>query len=142
MRKTVKRVVSAVAVLTAATSAAVVPATSASAEVYKNQGFRCQGDKAVRCAWVNVDSTNNRARAYGSLVDRTSSTDYVSITVCLLENGGGPCNSAHGRDSVQTHTPLASCENGKEYKAVVHWNWNNGQGHGTWYSAPLHFNVC
>lgn len=143
MRSIVKRLAPAAAVLAAATTVVLVPATSASAEVYEKQGAWCEnGPNVSRCAWVNVDSTNNRVRAYGTLDDHTSGPDRVQVNVCILENGGGRCATTVGTDSVTGRSPLISCWNGNSYRAVVYWHWNGHTGAGDVYSWPVQFNVC
>jgi hypothetical protein len=92
------------------------PMSQASASVV-TLGKVCGGVRAVRCAWVNHDTTNNRVRGYGSVRDTTSGADAVRVSVTLLRwnstyerfegvSSGGPQSDY---DFVQAGTGLVTC---------------------------------
>jgi hypothetical protein len=95
-------------------------------------GKHCEGARAVRCAWVNHDTTNNRVRGYGSVQDTTSGTDAVRVSVTLLR-----FNTSYERfeavssgaqqsnyESVQAYTGLVTCGDGQLFRADAVWEWN------------------
>ena len=58
---------------------ATVP-SSAYAGYYTQQGYACRGTEAPGCAWINIDTTNQRVRSYGQMTDIADSHNYnVSI---------------------------------------------------------------
>jgi hypothetical protein len=95
-------------------------------------GKHCEGARAVRCAWVNHDTTNNRVRGYGSVRDTTSGTDAVRVSVTLLRfntsyerfeavSSGAPQSNY---ESVQGYTGLVTCGDGQLFRADAVWEWN------------------
>jgi hypothetical protein len=107
------------------------PMSPASASVV-TLGKVCEGARAVRCAWVNHDTTNNRVRGYGSVRDTTSGADAVRVSVTLLRwntayerfegvSSGGPQSNY---DFVQAGTGLITCGDGQLFRADAVWEWN------------------
>lgn len=109
-------------------------APPAQAEIIYGVGNRCGGDRAVRCGYINVDTTNNRVRGYAQVTDMTLRTDtYVQISSVRLyrssnpeggawtevANGGGGV-WAQGFDS--DSTGLATCHVGHYYRVDYRWH--------------------
>jgi hypothetical protein len=107
------------------------PMSPAAASV-KTLGYHCEGVRAVRCAWVNHDTTNNRVRGYGSVRDTTSGSDAVRVSVTLFRwnssydrfepvSSGGPQSDY---EFVQAYTGLVTCGDGQVFRADAVWEWN------------------
>lgn len=140
----------AVAALAVAASTLVVLAPSASAEIHRYQGIRCQeGPNATRCAWVNLDSTNNLVRAYGNVADKPGGADVdVYARACLqyfdLVDGStqtGWCAEARAVDKATASGSVYYCRNSRMYRAVVHWRWG-GEPEYSFVSDWVKPNVC
>ena len=113
----------------------LTPMSPAAAEVV-TRGKHCEGARAVRCAWVNHDTTNNRVRGYGSVRDTTSGTVAVRVSVTLSRwnpsyerweavSSGGPQS---GYESVQAGTGLVTCRDNQMFRAEAVWEWNGTDG--------------
>jgi hypothetical protein len=124
----------------------LLPVSPASASVV-TLGKRCEGARAVRCAWVNHDTTNNRVRGYGSVTDTTSGPDAVRAYVELYRMGGdgwviasASSDARSDYDYVQNYTGLVTCRDGDMFKARIRWEWN-GTDYGSMdsYTADVHY---
>jgi hypothetical protein len=119
-------------VLLALSLTLVLSPMSPAAATIKKLGYRCEGARAVRCAWVNHDTTNNRVRGYGSVQDTTSGADSVRASVTLsrwnwsYERWEGVSSGASQSDYefVQASTGLVTCGDGQMFRAEVVWEWN------------------
>jgi hypothetical protein len=59
---------------------------TAHAVVREQLGYRCVGDRVIRCLWFNWDETNDRLRAYGVAIDAGDGIDYdVAINQLRLQ---------------------------------------------------------
>ena len=95
-------------------------------------GKRCEGVSAVRCAWVNHDTTYNRVRGYGSIQDKTSGTDAVRVSVTLARwnpsyeryETVSSSSQASGYEQAQAGTGLVTCADGQMFRAEAVWEWN------------------
>lgn len=108
----------------------LLPVSPASAQIV-TLGKKCEGARAVRCAWVNLDTTNNRVRGYGSVRDTTSGPDAVRAYVELYRLGSegwvfasSSSGYVDGYEFVQNSTGLNTCRPGDRYKARIRWEWN------------------
>ena len=120
-------------VMLALTLAQVSAPTSPAEASVVRLGYHCEGAQAVRCAWVNHDTTNNRVRGYGSLEDKTSgANDAVRVSVTLMRwnfsydrwegvSSGGP---ASGYEYVYAGSGLVTCGDNQTFRADVVWEWN------------------
>ena len=122
----------ALTVLLALALAQVLAPTSPAEATIQRLGYHCEGAQAVRCAWVNHDTTYNRVRGYGSVQDTTSGADAVQVSVTLLRwnssydrweavSSGGP---ASDYEYVQVGSGLVTCGNDQMFRADVVWQWN------------------
>lgn len=131
-------VIAAPASAAAAAEAAPAPAASApvTAAAPRLFGGHCEGQRAVRCAWVSLDGARNLAAGVGSLRDRTAGRDRVAIQVFLQRWTGrrwltiARTPRFAGFESIAARTPQVRCRNRTTYRTQVNWNWNNGQGRG------------
>ena len=111
------------------------PAPPASAAVVE-LGKVCAGAKAVRCAWFNHDTVNDRVRGYGSVRDTTSAPIGVRVSVTLLRYNYSidrwePVSSSgqvDDYDFARAGTDLVRCANGQLFRADVVWEWNGTDG--------------
>jgi len=140
------------ATLAAVVSMIVLPAPAASAAIYQFQGIACAGSKLIRCGWVNLDSTNNRVRAYARASDTTAGTVTVDVHACLQRlNPGGAAEMRNCGEYISDPevavaiTDTEGCSNGREYRAYVFWVWDPPGAaveRGQWWSNWVRPNVC
>lgn len=154
MHRFLRPFVALVAALAVGAVIPVVQAPTASAEIYRELGKLCGGSRAIRCGWVNLDSTNNLVRAYGAVWDNTGTGAYVGINVCVAyQNADGSatvvletCNQVPELGTaVNYHSDTYSCRNGRQYRAYVYWTWNPPgpeRETGIFNSAWVSPNVC
>jgi hypothetical protein len=112
----------------------VAGAPAAQAEIIYGVGKRCAGDQAVRCGYINVDTTNNRVRGYAQITDTTFRTDtYVQISSVRLyrtsnPDGGTWTEVANGgasgwaQEFDNDSTSLATCYVGHYYRVDYRWH--------------------
>jgi hypothetical protein len=111
-------------------------------------GKKCEGERAVRCAWVNHDTTYNRVRAYGSVQDKTSGPVPVRAYVELYQMGPdgwvivrASSDYRSDYDYVQNWTGLFTCRDGDMFKARIRWGWN-GTDYGSMDSYTVDVPYC
>ena len=122
-----------VAVVSVLVAVLVLAAASAAEAVVVGRGLRCVGVNALRCGWVNMDTTNNRVRGYADIKDHTTHQNaQVQISSVRLyrtsnpdggtwfevQNGGAPgWAEYYDVDS----TGLATCLPGHWYRVDYRW---------------------
>jgi hypothetical protein len=133
VRKSFRLLVALVVALAVGAILPVVHAPTASAEIYRDLGKVCVGTRAIRCAWLHLDSTNNRVRAYGAVWDNTGGSANVGINVCMAyQNADGSatvvlhtCNSVPEiGPAISYHSDTYPCYDGRQYRAHVFWTWD------------------
>jgi hypothetical protein len=117
--------------------------TTAAATI-RSYGFDCNGSQVRRCAWFNVDHTNNRVRAYSYIVDARGGRNYsVATNYVQLQawNGRSWVNLGRNADGDGWHATsdgaagrLLGCRNGGSYvlRSVAHFQWRGNPNGASW----------
>ena len=114
---------------------ALAAVSPADAEIREYQAYRCVGERAYRCGWLNVDTTNNKVRGYASISDLSSGdVGVVQIGTVRLyrasssngpwtEIASGNTNAGYEELYDQDRTSLGNCYTGEWYKVEYRWYW-------------------
>jgi hypothetical protein len=148
MRARMKRMAALVVGCVMALTTSLVAATPASAYVFELQGQVCGGSTAPRCAWMNLDSTNNRLRGYGSISDATPARVFVQLRVMVEDRSPTRdswrvlyiTNIQGDWESFTLATGTIPCSNARIYRVTVDWNWNGIADRFT--SREVRPNIC
>ena len=115
--------------------------TPATAEIQRFRGRKCKTeDNVQRCAWINVDTSNNRWRGYTSIMDKgggpqrdVAVNQIQAWTVVaftndwyLIINGGRTDNDGWHGTRDEGSTKLHTC--GKKIKSRSRFQWKPGGG--------------
>jgi hypothetical protein len=117
-----------VAVVSALLAVLVLAGASAAEAEIVERGVICHGDRAWRCGWMHMDTTNNRVRGYASIQDHTTHQDALvqisSVRLYRTNNpdggvwtevaNGGASGWAYDYD--RDSTGLATCYVGHWYR--------------------------
>jgi hypothetical protein len=118
--------------------------TTAAAATIRSYGLACSGTQVRRCAWFNVDHTNNRVRAYSYIVDVNGGRNYsVATNYVRLQawNGRAWVNLGYNADTDGWHATsdvaagtLVGCRNGGVYilRSVGHFQWRGNPNGSQW----------
>lgn len=135
------------AALAVGVSAAVVPATQASAEIQEYWHYNSEGDRVVREAWLNYNTDDGYVRAHAAV--RSIHAAFVALDwVCLQnqhgdEQCGGAKSARRSNPEVHQVSPAWPCTPGVHYRSIARWR---AAGHGadgagtiesrTWWPCP------
>jgi hypothetical protein len=118
--------------------------TASAAAVVRTYGYACAGAQVRRCAWFNLDHTNNRIRAYSYIVDVNGGRNYTVATnrVRLQAwNGRAWVNTGYNADADGWHATsdgalgkLVGCRNGGVYtlRSVAYFAWRGNPNGAQW----------
>lgn len=63
-----------------------LPGPASAAVITAHQGQDCTGSQVLRCAYVNLDTTNNRVRAYATVRDVAGGSNYdVGVSTVWID---------------------------------------------------------
>lgn len=118
--------------------------TTTAAATIRTYGFHCNGTEVKRCAWFNVDHTNNRVRAYSYILDANGGRNYtVATNYVRLQawNGSSWVNLGYNADTDGWHATsdaaagrLVGCRNGGTYilRSLGHMQWRGNPNGASW----------
>lgn len=134
MRKAIlRRLVAVLAAATLGTSFAAVPATPASAEIWRDIARLIEGDRVERHAWMNYNTDGGWLRAYAMVFPLDPL--YVTISWVCIQNelGSERCTPDNGQNpagAAALESPQTQCVPGLKYRSIAHWQaFNTGVYH-------------
>jgi hypothetical protein len=129
-------------VLLSAAVVAVLPTPAQAAVVTAHQGKSCAGSEVPRCAWINLDTSNDRMRAYADVRDAAGGGNYDVLlnTVWVDEYTAGRWVERtfvhHSSDGWHTDADLLSantltCSGSRTYRVRMEAGWRSAGSTGS-----------